>query len=227
MGKWVVLLLVVTTAASARAEVAPSQADRARRAAQRGDCELARKLASLVREANAGGYAALSRDPALHWCVARPDVEVSSDPLNGAASVVIETLFGGIIGLPGLVGGGFIGAAAGGGVLSLYTAGIGAYAGWTLAAPIGVYIAGKHAGYGGSKAATEVGSILGGAGGLLIADRIGNEKLAVIVLLAAPVVGAVIGYNVTRSTKREHALAISPVLDVSHDHTVAGLGGRF
>ncbi len=231
MGKWLVLLLVTVTATAQAQPADLSPAERVRMAAHRGDCKLARELASLLRETDAGSYAALSRDPAFAACSVGPRREPAEGPskeIDVPTSIVLETVLGTGVGFSGLLAGGLLGyAATSGNVLVLYGPGIGALVGWTLVAPIGVYLAGNAADYHGSKAATELGAIAGGVGGLLLAEHTGNQKLQITALLGTPLVGAVLGYNLTRSNKRDHALAIAPVLDVSHDRTVAGLGGRF
>jgi hypothetical protein len=165
-----------------------------------GSC-LARRRAieAQMRDAAPGAQVALDRE--LPVCDLTPPL--SGGRLGG------ELLLGAAAG----VGGGFLGAVIGVGLTKdgckgedfcgLGGAIVGGYIGAVLAPPMAVYLVGASGDQTGSVGATFGGALLGGAVGLGAGIGIGraNGQLGFAIVMAGPIVGAMVGFNLSRHYK--------------------------
>lgn len=135
-------------------------------------------------------------------------------------------------GMGGLAGAG-IGYKLGGDDLQSF--GVGGYAGFTLTVPLGVYWASTVGDQAGSLSWTYAGAALGGATGVLTflaADKSGSDSSAVWVPaigvgLAAPIVGAIIGANLSRAyDRRASSTAVVPMISIHGERSMVGIAGR-
>jgi hypothetical protein len=169
--------------------------------------------------------------------------ERAKDPF--AARLTGEVLLGSMMGAGGLVGGGLVGW----GVSSLVTCGIhecldgadtvgvGMVTGVALAAPIGVYFAGRLSGGEGLFLPALAGSLAtGGLTALTLSAMSGSiTPMGVMVLAISPLVGSIIGYEVSHafvSQGRRRVAAsgvqLIPTAGVTRSGTgVFGLAGSF
>jgi hypothetical protein len=159
---------------------------------------------------------------------AEPDVPpMSPGRLTG------EALLGGLFAVGGGIGGGYIGMSlelangCNGEFCGLGGAVLGGLTGLTLAAPVGVYLAGSHGGQTASFGATLGGSVLGSLAG--IAATAATEGKGAPMLLIGPVVGSMIGFNVTRKYDNSHRKhrTWAPVASVSSGNSTFGVAGAF
>jgi len=123
-------------------------------------------------------------------------------PLSGGR-ITGEILVGGVGGIVGWLGGGFIGAGVAGEGYPGELAGffIGGSIGYTLGCPIGVYLVGNIGNETGDFLATLGGGILGGLASLFIFTAIIKDLDNGAVVLVGPPIGATIGFNLTRRYK--------------------------
>lgn len=198
-------------------------------AGARGDCLGARVLSERIRKLDPAYHrVAIASDPVIASCrpapPRNPDASPPSDeavhheaesapllrregtpPLSGGA-VAGELLLGGVF----AAGGGFLGAYIGYGLED--TSGcdelcglgglfLGGLVGMTVAAPLGVMIAGDTDTVEGSTAGAFAGSVLGSliGVGLLVKSEGGGGAL--LMTVAAPAIGATLGYNLGRRYK--------------------------
>jgi hypothetical protein len=157
-------------------------------------------LEAQMRDAPPGTQVALDRE--------LPVCRSSKPPLSGGR-LGGEFLLGAAAG----IGGGFLGAVIGVGVTKdgcegedwcgLGGAIVGGYIGAVLAPPMAVYLVGASGDQTGSVGATFGGALLGGAVGLAAGIGVGraNTELGVGVAMAGPVVGAMVGFNLSRRYK--------------------------
>jgi hypothetical protein len=164
-----------------------------------------------------------------------PEVDDYADetPPSSGGKLVGEALFGGLLGAGGIIAGAYIGygletsdgchsefCGFGGAIL-------GGTIGMTLAVPAGVYVIGSTGGETGSFGATLGGSVLGTLVGIGAVAATQNEAGGVI-FFAAPLAGAMIGFNATRRYERGHrARNWAPVASATHGTTSFGVVGRF
>jgi hypothetical protein len=161
--------------------------------------------------------------------------QADETPPLSPARITGEVLVGGLF----EVGGGFVGAYIGGHLDSRDDClldscneegiALGALVGAAVVTPVGVYLIGNTGGETGSFAATFGGSAVGalvGFGGFALTDR---HPVAGVLLIAGPVVGALIGFNTTR--RYEHRARTqrtwAPVASSVHGTTSFGLVGSF
>jgi hypothetical protein len=159
--------------------------------------------------------------------------------------VTSEVLLGSLAGAGGLLGGGLVGWR----IASSVTCGIddcldgvgyvggGMVAGIALAAPIGVYFAGRLAGGEGLFLPTLAGSLAGGGlTALTLAMMSGPiTPVGVLALAISPLMGSIIGYEVSHSFVRHGRQRVAaggvqlvPTAGVTRSGTgVFGLAGRF
>jgi hypothetical protein len=227
--KALAILVVLTTVAAA----APSDyLQRAHAAAEHGDCARVIEISTLVRESDAAYYrATFVADREVAAClVAAPEHVAAAQPLPplSPGRVTAEVVVGGVLAAPVSLLGALVGyEALGGGLLGAYGAGGGVLVAWTLAAPIGVYVVGSSGNQSGSFLAAEAGAIVGGAGGIGALYATHGNAAGIAIALGAPIVGATVGFNLTRRMAPATEVAWHPHLDVTRDHAIAGLGGTF
>lgn len=154
-------------------------------------------------------------------------------PISGTR-LAGEALLGGLFAVGGGIGGAYMGFAietAGdcngefcglGGII------LGGAIGLTFATPVGVYLAGSHSGETGSLGATIGGSVLGSLVGIGAAAAAESEA-SVVLLVAGPVVGSMIGFNATRRYDRPRPRQPRwvPVASATHERATFGLAGSF
>jgi hypothetical protein len=153
-------------------------------------------------------------------------------PLSGAR-VAGELLAGGAL---GIIVGGIGGAALGARISKSFEGGLlSGMAGMTLLAPVGVYLAGNSGDETGSFGAALGGSALGlvaGLGAVALASggggNAGVEVLAGVLFLAAPTIGATIGFNLSRKYKPvARTVSWMPTVNATPEHSLVGISGRF
>ncbi len=167
-----------------------------------------------------------------------PPIETDRDPsgrppLSGGR-LVGEFAIGSLFAVGGTLGGAYLGygieTANGchgewcgfGGIL------LGGLAGLTFVTPLGVYLVGNSAGETGSLGATIGCSVLGLLAGGGAAAMIQDEDVAPVLVFAGPVVGSMIGFNLTRRyVEKKPARAWAPVANVSHGTASFGVVGHF
>jgi len=101
---------------------------------------------------------------------------------------------------------------------------VGGYAGLAVAAPVGVMVIGSRGDETGSWGATYAGSAIGAVVGLVAigAGLAANVSEPLIIAgFAAPVVGAVVGFNLSRRYK------VAPTVQPASDRAMVGVVGRF
>jgi hypothetical protein len=164
------------------------------------------------------------------------DDEPRTPPLT-SGHLAGELLLGGLFAVGGTIGGGFVGfqletsngchsefCGLGGALL-------GGAVGLTFVTPVGVYLAGDTDGQTGSLGATIGGSVIGSVLGIAVAAGAGEDAAVVggTLLIAGPVVGSMIGFNLTRkydaSHKRKRQWA--PVASASSGSSSFGVVGTF
>lgn len=242
------LLVLLLATQIASADVADDTRN-AHDAAIAGHCGAVVTLAINVKAADHNYYTSVFlADPAISACLTTPTTlsppsltpvsappvaaEMPSDetpPISGGR-LAGELLVGGAFVIGGGLGGGFLG-------YSLETAGgcnsefcglggavIGAFLGGTLAAPLGVYLIGTYGNETGSLGAAYAGSLLGGLAGIAIVAAADEEDLILPVMITMPVVGSMIGFNLTRRYKN---VRVTPVAQSGTGQTIFGLAGQF
>lgn len=162
------------------------------------------------------------------------DIPEDATPPLSVPTIVGELFVGGLFETGGAFAGGFIGysidTANGctGFVCGAASIAIGGLTGAALAAPVGVYLVGSTNGETGSFGATLGGSALATLVGLGVFAVTDWSGVGGAVLIAAPTVGATIGFNATRTyTRRERPRAWVPVAGSAHGVTSLGVAGRF
>lgn len=160
------------------------------------------------------------------------DEPEGTPPISGGR-LVGEFLLGGMAGVVGGIGGAYIGyglETSGGcndewcGIGGLILGGI---AGYTLAAPLAVYAVGSSGNETGSLGWTYGGSLIGAGFGLMM---LASESEAGVMLgLAAPVIGSMIGFNATRryEAKPRERRMWAPTASVSSRVSTFGIAGHF
>jgi hypothetical protein len=180
-------------------------------------------LEAQLRDAPPGAQVAL--DAEMPVCSRTPPL--SGGRLGG------EILLGGAAG----IGGGFLGAVIGAGMTKnncqqgqdlcgLGGAIVGGYIGAVLAPPLAVYLVGASGDQTGSAGATFGGALLGGAVGLAAGIGVGREngELGVAVAMAGPVIGAVVGFNLTRRYRADRpTVTAGSLLRVDDGHLAIGM----
>ena len=156
---------------------------------------------------------------------ALPEPDADNDtPMLSAERVLGEAVLGGLFAVGGGLAGGLIGESVATRDGCLGDCGLGGFLvggafGLTVAAPVGVYAVGTSGDQTGSFVATLGGSAIGTVVGIaLLSAGEGNEATAVLAV-SAPVVGAMIGFNATRSW--------APVASSAHGTTSFALVGSF
>lgn len=155
-------------------------------------------------------------------------------PLNGGR-LLAEAGLGTAFALGGGLGGAFIGMSLEvsngchnemcglGGLV------IGGAAGLMFATPVGVYLAGSAGDETGSLGATVGGSVIGSLAGAGLAAGIGGDAI-VPLLVAGPVIGSMVGFNLTRDYSASHkrrSHVVVPVASAGGERTTFGLAGSF
>ena len=154
-----------------------------------------------------------------------------------ALRLLSETAFGGLGILGGWYAGSMIGSAlctapansGAGACISEFV--YGGIAGAALVLPLGVWLGGNLADGTGNLGSTYLGGIVGAAaGGLVMAVSGGNGALLVIGL-ALPLLGSIIGYETSTLgmmySMKGGGTRLQPLLSVSPHGGFVGLGGRF
>jgi hypothetical protein len=155
-------------------------------------------------------------------------------PLTGGR-LLAEAGLGTAFALGGGVGGAFIGASIevrngchqdlcgfAGGL-------VGGAIGLAVATPVGVYIAGTAGDQTGSLGAAFAGSLAGSVLGIGLAAGLGGDA-GVPMLFAGPVIGSMIGFNLTRDYSPSHkkrSRVVVPVASANGERTTFGLAGAF
>jgi hypothetical protein len=159
-------------------------------------------------------------------------VSDETPPLSGVR-LVGELAVGSLFAVGGGIGGAYLGfgleisSGCDGEFCGLGGAVLGGVAGLTFVTPIGVYLVGSSEGQTGSFAATLGGSALGTLAGI-VAVAAADSEAGVAMLFAGPVVGSMIGFNLTRKYVDGHKPRNwVPVANVSHGNTSLGVVGRF
>jgi hypothetical protein len=154
-------------------------------------------------------------------------------PLSGGR-LLGEAAVGSLFAVGGGIGGAYMGFAletsgdCGGEFCGLGGAILGGVAGLAFVTPIGVYMVGSSGDQTGSLGATIGGSVVGTLVGVAAAAGGEDEDLAVVCLIAGPVLGSMAGFNLTRKYVPGHkAHSWAPVANVSHGKTSFGVVGRF
>jgi hypothetical protein len=166
----------------------------------------------------------------------QPILDTSFDgrpPLSGGR-VVGEALLGGLFAVGGGIGGGYIGMSlelangCNGEFCGLGGVFLGGLAGVTLAAPVGVYLAGSSGDHTASFGATLGGSAIGMLAGFVTLAA-SEEWVAAPLLVIGPVVGSMIGFNLTRKYDDSHRKRRTwvPVASVSSGNSTFGVAGAF
>lgn len=165
-----------------------------------------------------------------------PAPEVGDDGPSSLSvpTVVGEVFIGGLFEVGGAIAGGYIGyniemgSGCTGELCGLGGIAIGGLAGAALAAPVGVYLVGSTNDTTGSFGAALGGSALGTLAGIGVFALTDWSGPGGAFLIAAPTVGAVIGFNATRTrTHRERPRAWVPVAGSAHGMTSLGVAGWF
>lgn len=150
----------------------------------------------------------------------------SAPPLTGGRFAA-QLLVGGVAGAGGAAIGGLIGAGLNGSCYEydcLVRPVIGGGIGYTLGISVGVYVIGTTDEVDASFGLTLAGSALGMASGIALAANalrgVSNENAAIIVVLGAPIAGAMMGFQLTRKWRDVH---ITPVAT----HNTVGFAGTF
>src|SRR5262245_21881670 len=154
----------------------------------------------------------------------------STPPLS-SGRLAVELIPGAAAG----VGGGFVGAVIGVAMTKDSCTGeewcglggaiVGGYIGATLVPPFAVYLVGAAGDQTGSLGATFGGALLGGAAGLISGIAVGqkNAPLGLGIAMAGPVIGATVGFNLTRRY-RDSGPSLAPGSLVRVDGGHAALG---
>jgi hypothetical protein len=157
------------------------------------------------------------------------------DPVPRVALEVVGGIAGGVVGGGVGLGAGYLLGAPTVGCSNecQVTALVGGFAGVVLGIPAGAWLGGGLMGGEGRFLATAAGSAVGWGGALLGTLLLGddNETLA-LVLLALPVAGATVGYELSHSAQRraateEPAVRVVPVAGFGARGPRLGLLGRF
>jgi hypothetical protein len=163
---------------------------------------------------------------------AQSDHSYETPPLSGGR-LLGEAFVGGLFGAGGILGGGYVGykletsGGCGGEYCGLGGAVLGGVVGLAFVTPVGVYMIGNTDGQTGSLGATIGGSVIGTLVGIGAAAASQNEA-GVVLLLAGPLVGSMVGFNATRKYVVGHnARKWAPVANVSQGNTSFGVVGRF
>ncbi len=165
-----------------------------------------------------------------------PAADVGDDgpPPLSVPTIIGEIFIGGLFESGGAIAGGFIGynIETGNGCTGdwcgLGGLAVGGLVGAALAAPVGVYLVGSTNDTTGSFGAALGGSALGTLAGLGVFAVTDWSEVGGAALIAGPVVGATIGFNVTRTrTHRERPRAWVPVAGTAHGVTSLGVAGWF
>jgi hypothetical protein len=165
--------------------------------------------------------------------VAVEPVDEGTPPLSGTR-LVGEALLGGLFAVGGGIGGAYVGygletsGGCSGEFCGLGGVIVGGMVGMTFVAPVGVYLAGSHSGETGSLGAAVGGSVIGALCGIAAMAASQSEAGAVL-LVAGPVVGSMIGFNVTRRYDRPRSTQARciPTAHATSDRAVVGLAGSF
>jgi hypothetical protein len=105
---------------------------------------------------------------------------------------------------------------------------LGGAAGLVAAAPLAVYAVGSIGNQTGSLAATYAGGIAGGLTGLALLELGEGNEAAGWLAVAAPIFGAMIGFNATRRYERDRRMpAWLPSAHLAVECTTFGVTGRF
>jgi len=191
----------------------------ARSAAVRGDCVGARILGSRIARMDPEFHRTVIRtDPAITQCKpatramsieaqAVPDGRMQrregTPPLSGG-QLVGQFIVGGLFTLGGAVGGAFLGAGTGncdddcfGGII------VGGFIGGTVMAAVGVNLVGDTDEVEGSFGVAVAGSMLTTlvSIGFISKAEFDDETAPLLLLMSAPAVGAMIGFNLSREYK--------------------------
>src|SRR5262245_29259692 len=154
-------------------------------------------LEAQIRESPPNAQVALERE--------LPVCREATPPLSGGR-LAGELVLGAAAGLAGGFAGGMIGyefqkgSCTGEEWCGLGGFIVGGYLGATLAPPVAVYLVGASGDQTGSPAATAIGALLGGGLGLAAGVGAGraNGWLGFTIAMAGPVVGSMVGFNLTR-----------------------------
>jgi hypothetical protein len=155
-------------------------------------------------------------------------------PISGTR-LAGEALLGGLFAVGGALGGAAVGyhletaGECGGEFCGLGGIVLGGVTGLAFVTPVGVYLAGSHSGETGSFGATLGGSIVGTLAGIGAAAASQEEGPAAVLIVAGPVVGSMIGFNLTRKydRPRKSSRLIVPVASATSERTTFGLAGSF
>lgn len=221
-------------------------------AGARGDCVGARILAARILRLDPDFHrAAIATDPAIASCRPAPRtpvVEVEPEAESGAehgpirdgtpplsgGTVVGQLLVGTLTAALGATAGGYLGysletrGGCGGEWCGLGGLLIGGTIGMVIGAPFGVKAAGDSGDAEGSFGATLAGSAVGTLVGIALLAADDNDATG-IVFLASPMVGATIGYSLSRRYKRgPRRIAFTPsIAPIDHGVGMTLLGGSF
>ncbi len=191
-----------------------------RAAAIRGDCVGARVLGSRIARLDPEFHRTVIRtDPVITQCrqtartspiVARQEPggvmqrRIGTPPIDGGR-IFGELIVGGLFTIGGAFGGAFLGVAASGGCDNgddCITGGIvGAFLGGTVLAAVGVNFVGDTDDVEGSLGVTIAGSMVASLLSIGLAAKAGDEDTAVLIILAGPTIGAIVGFNMSRQYK--------------------------
>ena len=161
--------------------------------------------------------------------VASQPVPLTKPPLAGGR-VVGEVLVGGMLGFVGGAGGIFLGVVKEGDCdpcgFPIYTF-AGGVIGVSLMSSLGVYLVGQSGPQTGSFGATLGGALVGSLAsiGIVAAWR---DDAALLPAMVPPLVGAIVGFNLTRGYEHPASLPqVAPVVSSTHERTTFGVIGTF
>lgn len=244
--RWLPVLLLATRVAQADDDVLVEETRTAHDAAVSGQCDVAMTIAIRIKNVDHNYYTrVVLADPAIAACLATPAIRPPSltpaapidtpasdekPPLSGLR-IGGELVVGGLTGAGGVLVGGAAGYAlemssgCGGEFCGLGGMVIGGWLGMVMTVPVGVYLVGSAGEQTGSLGATYAGSLLGGLVGVGLAALAHDAPVSIPLVVVAPIVGSVLGFNLSRRYKT--AVQITPTVRTSGDQLMAGLGGRF
>lgn len=197
------------------------------RAAAAGNCEAARDLGTHVQALDPDYYASdFATDPAIVQCL--PVASPIREPSLTAGGLVGQIVVGGL----GSIVGGFAGALVadrlcegnGNPDSCLGTLLVGVFIGGSLGVGAGVYFGGSLGDQTGSLAGTMLGAAIGASVPIVLA-QVFDGSGGLVVLLAAPVAGAFVGFNATRQWKAGKGLTVGSL--IRHDGGQVSLGIPF
>lgn len=236
----VVVAVLLGAVAPARADsvaLLVSETRAAHDAAANGNCQIVVSIGVRMQASAIDYYrTAFLADPAIAACIERPSQPDSTQregtsylPLRIAGELVV----GGVLTLGGGIGGLALGAEAGGDLYcdrdSPCNEGplkFGVTVGAVVAAPLGVYLIGTLGSDTGSFPATALGSLVGVVPGLVVLGV--DDDYAFPFLLSGPLVGAIVGFNLTRRDERDTAsVAAVPMVRIDHGQSTFGIAGAF